>query len=330
MGLQPKIENNKKGFIKTCAKCGCPLGDDCFAPTKSPFFADGTISICDDCIDKMIAADDSWNYLDKLCQLCDIPFIPAEWEKIKNMDDKRVFHRYADIFKEAQYSDIDWEKFEKAYKSLNDAGQLEGEIPGLAEKRRKELQDKWGHNYDDEALEYLEHLFKGLMNTQNVNGSLQIDQALKVCKMSYELDRRINEGSDFDKLLSSYDKMIKAAEFTPKNVKNINDFDSCGEVIKWMEKNGWRNQFYDDVSRDIVDETLKNIEASNQRLYTNESNIGEDITNRIKSLQNVQKMENYYDTNKDYDLEEYGDEVYDETFAADEKEEFDPQEDEVL
>ena len=49
---------------------------------------------------------------------------------------------------------------------------------------------------------------------------------------------------------------MRAAEFTPKNVKNINDFDTFGEAAKWMEKNGWRNRFYDNVTRDIVDETL--------------------------------------------------------------------------
>jgi molybdopterin converting factor small subunit len=77
--------------------------------------------------------------------------------------------------------------------------------------------------------------------------------------MSYEIDCRIREGADFDKLLASYDKLVKTAEFTPKNVKNINDFDSVGELIKWLEKKGWRNKFYDNVTRDVVDETIKNI-----------------------------------------------------------------------
>jgi hypothetical protein len=59
--------------------------------------------------------------------------------------------------------------------------------------------------------------------------------------------------------LTSYDKLVKTAEFTPKNVKNINDFDSVGELIKWLEKKGWHNTFYDNVTRDVVDETMKNI-----------------------------------------------------------------------
>jgi hypothetical protein len=162
------------------------------------------------------------------------------------------------------------------------------------------------------------------MTTQNVNGALQVDQAIKICKMSYEIDNRIREGSDFDKLLSSYDKLVKAAEFTPKNVKNINDFDSVGELIKWLEKRGWKNAFYDGVTRDIVDETIKNFQNFNQRLYTNESGIGEQITERINGLKSVKQIEDesYYGTNKEYDLDEYDNQgymtlVHDEDFRAD-------------
>jgi hypothetical protein len=42
-------------------------------------------------------------------------------------------------------------------------------------------------------------------------------------------------------MLSSYDKIIKIAEFTPKNAKNAADFDSVGELVRWLEKKGWKN-----------------------------------------------------------------------------------------
>jgi hypothetical protein len=195
---------------------------------------------------------------------------------------------------------------------LKAAGALEDELPEIADKKRKQLKEKWGSNYDDEALRYLEGLFNGLMTTQNVNGALQVDQAKKICKMSYEVDRRIDEGTDFDKLLSSYDKLVKAAEFTPKNVKNINDFDTFGEAIKWLEKNGWRNTFYDNVTRDIVDESMKNFQNFNQRLYTNESSMPEEIARRIEALKTTAKMEqeNYYGTDKEYDLDAFEREGY--------------------
>lgn len=273
--------------------------------------------------------DDSWAVVDKVCQLADIPFVPKEWERLRDMDETNVFYRYANIFQASEFEGLGWGDYYKAFLELKQANQIETELPGLAEQKRQSLKEKWGGNYDDEALQYLEQLFDGLMTTQNVNGALQIDQALKICKMSYEIDRRIEGGEEFDKLLSSYDKMVKAAEFTPKNVKNINDFDTFGEATRWMEKNGWRNQFYDNVSRDIVDESMKNFQAFNQRLYTNESSIPEEISRRLEALKSTAELEqngvlkeNYYETDKDYDLDSFEQDGYEALIHDSANEEF--------
>ncbi|MCQ2411157.1 MAG: hypothetical protein MJ053_06845 [Elusimicrobiaceae bacterium] len=259
------------------------------------------IPICNSCVDSIIeGANGDWSQVDKLCQYADIPFIPREWEEIYNTNKYNAFYRYAEIFQKSDYDTIAWDDYYKAYKELRNQKRLEEELPELAEEKRKQLVSKWGANYDDEALGYLEELFNGLLSTQNINGKLQADQAMKICKMSYEIDRRIAEGSDFDKLLTSYDKLVKTAEFTPKNTKNLNDFDTFGEATKWMEKHGWRNTFYDNVSRDVVDETLKNFQNFNQRLYINESGMGEQITQRLEALKHTAEMENYYGTNKNY------------------------------
>jgi hypothetical protein len=45
------------------------------------------------------------------------------------------------------------------------------------------------------------------------------------------------------------------------------------------------------VPRDVVDETIANIQAFNQRLYTNESGIGEEITRRLENLKTAQQLE---------------------------------------
>jgi hypothetical protein len=298
------------------------FGEEGFAPTKSFFYPDGVIPMCNDCVDREIAAHGGdWDYIDKMCQMADIPFVPKEWERLCEMNEQEVFYRYATIFLGSEYEGIGWSDYFKAFKELKAAGVLEEELPEVADRRRQELKDKWGANYDDEALRYLEGLFNGLMTTQNVNGALQIDQAKKICKMSYEVDRRIEEGSDFDKLLSSYDKLVKAAEFTPKNVKNINDFDTFGEAIKWFEKRGWRNTFYDNVTRDIVDESMKNFQNFNQRLYTNESSMPEEIARRVEALKATAALENenYYNTDKSYDLDAFEREGYEVAFDGDDE-----------
>lgn len=314
MGLQPNIARRRNFAIKTCNRCGGTFAPSNFAMTKSIFYPDGALPICNDCIELyLVDVDFDWREVNKLCQYADIPFVPKEWERMRELNGDKVFSKYAEVFAQSEYEDLGWHEYFEAFRDLKSAGQLDDELPGIADQKRRSLQERWGANYDDEALNYLENLYNGLMTTQNVNGALQVDQAVKICKMSYEIDSRIREGADFDKLLTSYDKLVKAAEFTPKNVKNINDFDSCGELVRWLEKKGWRNTFYDKVSRDIVDETIKNIQAFNQRLYVNESGIGEEITSRLEALKNANAMENqdnYYGTNKEHDLDEYEDGGY--------------------
>ena len=306
-------------MLKDCVHCAGSFGPEGFAPTKSPFYADGVITICNDCIDKMINEHGGdWQFVDKLCQMSDIPFIPREWEKIVEMNSVGAFYVYSQIFLNSEYDGLGWSDYFEAFRRLRDAGKIEEELPGLSEEKRARLQKMWGANYDDAALDYLDTLYQGLLSTQNINGKLQMDQAQKICKMSYEIDRRIEEGTDFDKLLASYDKLVKAAEFTPKNVKNINDFDTFGEAAKWMEKNGWRNRFYDNVTRDIVDETIKNFQNFVQRLYTNESNIGDEVTRRMEALKRTAELEsgdnNYYGTGDEHDLDSFEREGYEVVF----------------
>lgn len=320
MGLTPNIQKKKKNFLlKECSHCAGSFGVEGFAPTRSIFYADGVIPICNDCVDQLIREHDGdWDFIDEICQMANIPFVPKEWENIAEMNPRGAFYKYAQIFLNSEYDGIGWSDYFKAFRSLRDAGKIEDELPGLSEDKRARLKKTWGANYDDAALDYLDMLYQGLLSTQNINGKLQIDQAQKICKMSYEIDRRIEEGTDFDKILASYDKLVKIAEFTPKNVKNINDFDTFGEAAKWMEKNGWRNRFYDNVTRDIVDETLKNFQNFVQRLYTNESNIGDEVNRRIEALKKTAAIENddYYGTNKEYDLDQFERDGYEVVFEG--------------
>ena len=320
MGLTPNIQKKKKSFLlKDCSHCAGSFGVEGFAPTRSIFYPDGVIPICNDCIDQLIREHEGdWDFIDQICQMANIPFVPKEWENIAEMNPHGAFYKYAQIFLNSEYDGIAWKDYFDAFRALRDAGKLEEELPGLSEDKRARLKKIWGANYDDAALDYLDMLYQGLLSTQNINGKLQIDQAQKICKMSYEIDRRIEEGTDFDKILASYDKLVKIAEFTPKNVKNINDFDTFGEAAKWMEKNGWRNRFYDNVTRDIVDETLKNFQNFVQRLYTNESNIGDEVNRRIEALKKTAAIENddYYGTNKEYNLDQFERDGYEVVFEG--------------
>jgi len=309
MGLQPKIK--RKVLFRDCPICGNTLSLSEFAPTTSIFYPDGVIPICGHCIDNWLKEQDwNWDAIDKLCQMADIPFIPKEWENLKEMSEDNLFARYAMICQKSEYYGVGWKKYYDEYQELKKNGDLGSVLPLIGDAERQELQLKWGSNYDDEQLTYLENLYKGILTSQSVNGALQDDRALKICKISLEIDERIRAGEDFDKLLASHDKLVKQADFTPTNIKNLNDFDSIGELVKWMEKKGWQARYHDGVTRDIVDETVQNIQSFNQRLYTNESGISEQIEARIASLKNVKDLEDNFGSENEFKLEDYDNEGY--------------------
>lgn len=314
MGMQPKIQKAPAPFIvKKCNICGGSYGPESFIKTRSLFYPDGYLPVCADCVEKMLTEQDfNWELVDKLCQYADIPFVPAEFERLHEMNGNKVFSVYAEVFLSSEYDGLGWKEYYNEFLKLKEAGVIEDELPILKEERRKKLKEKWGSNYDDEELQYLENLLDGLLQTQNISGALQFDQALKICKISLNLDSKIREGADFDKLMGSYDKLVKTAEFTPKNVKNASDFESTGELIKWLEKRGFKSKYYDNVTKDIVDETIKNIQAYNQRLYTNESGIGDEITRRIEALKSAKDLENYYNIGQEFDIDEFENEGYEE------------------
>jgi len=305
---------------KKCVRCGQMKDSFSFLRSKSFMYPTGYVDVCVDCLGGYLEENNfNWNTMDKICQYLDIPFeINRYAELMKTNSAADLLKAYNLIYFTEEYEGIDWTSYQEAYKELDAAGALDEVVPGLADEKRHKLQEKWGFNYDDEALNYLENLYDGLLLTQNINGALQGDQALKICKISYEIDCRIREGADFDKLLASYDKLVKTGEFTPKNVKNASDFESMGELCRWLEKRGFVNRFYDGETRDVVDETIKNIQSWNQRLYTNESGIGDEISQRIQALKTAAELENYYDLNQNNtDFDDYENEGFEELFKDD-------------
>ena len=306
---------------KKCVCCGQMKDSFSYLRTKSFMYPSGYVDICVDCLgNRLERSDYDWNVMDKICQYLDIPFKVDKFEELRPTHSApELLKSYNLIWFTEEYDDIDWSSYQEAYRELDAAGALDEVIPGLSDEKRRKLEEKWGYNYDEEALTYLENLYDGLLLTQNINGALQGDQALKICKISYEIDNRIRAGEDFDKLLASYDKLVKTGEFTPKNVKNASDFESMGELCRWLEKRGFKNPFYDGETRDVVDETIKNIQSWNQRLYTNESGIGDEITQRIQALKTAAELESYYDLNdSETDYDNYENEGFEKLFSDDE------------
>ena len=278
---------------KICTKCKDEKTTAHFIAVNSPLHS-GSLPVCRECLAKMISSapeKERWNVIDKICQWADVPFLPGEWEKLYQANGKDTLGVYIAIFRTEQYKTLDWMTYNNVYLQLLEEGRVEDAIPELREKRLQDWRRKWGTGYDEEQLEYLENLHLGLINSQNVVGALNEDQALKLCKISLIIEEKIRGGVDFTKDLKAYDELAKLSNLTPKNVKDANEFDSFGEVYAYLEKTGWQNKYYDGAVRDEVDNTEKNIKNWIRYLYINETGIAEEIEQRINNLKVAAELE---------------------------------------
>ena len=278
---------------KICTKCKDEKTTAHFIAVNSLLHS-GSLPICRECLAKMISSapeEERWNVIDKICQWADVPFLPGEWEKLYQANGKDTLGVYIAIFRTEQYKTLDWMTYNNVYLQLLEEGRVEDAIPELREKRLQDWRRKWGMVYDEEQLEYLENLHLGLINSQNVVGALNEDQALKLCKISLIIEEKIRGGVDFTKDLKAYDELAKLSNLTPKNVKDANEFDSFGEVYAYLEKTGWQNKYYDGAVRDEVDNTEKNIKNWIRYLYINETGIAEEIEQRINNLKVAAELE---------------------------------------
>jgi len=139
------------------------------------------------------------------------------------------------------------------------------------------MHTKWQLECSKDEYKYLETLHNDIKRTQNVVSGSQEDAAKKMCKLSLLADRDLKSGLSGEKFLKAYNDLAKASDFTPKNAKNVGDFDSCGELFKWLEKRGWDREFYDFNNRDDVDLTMSNVQEYLRRLVMGEPGLAEEV-----------------------------------------------------
>ena len=112
-----------------------------------------------------------------------------------------------------------------------------------------------------------------------------------MAKISFEIDRAIANGEPIDKLITAYNKLQLQAGFTSDNARDMNSFESVSELALFYEKIGWEKKFHNNELNDVVDVTMKNIQAYNTRLWNNESTIVDQVEERIQQKKNIENIE---------------------------------------
>jgi hypothetical protein len=268
--------------IKQCAKCAKTIDERFYLKTNSPWFPDGRSNICTECLEGMLQSDDMVA-VDSLCRWLDYPFLIDEWTKLFLVNKGQTLRVYSQMYFGGAYEGLNWDIMNKKIRTAIENGTLEKKVSILRDEWRKEMQQKWQGTYTDDEFEHLEYLHMDILRTQNVVTAIQKNWALVWCKKALQIDKDIHADVSTKDAIKECNDIIKAAGFEPKNAKNIGDFDSAGELISYLIKKGYKQQFYDGKDRDLVDLTIKDTQAFLRRLVNGEPGLADQVQQRKDS-----------------------------------------------
>lgn len=285
----------KSDDVRMATGCG---PNATIVPSKNPL-------IPDICIEKVQGLLDYNNVEDAdfFCRTYNLPFEPTIWINMAKEYQDRVFEEYTKLYNDDEYNEDQYENWNKdLWKDLNEEWglvqtheHLVSKIKPIKEGFMLRNQIKWGSNYTFEELITLENLFVNTLSANDVSNPMQIDAIKKACKMSVALDRAIVDGDarEINDLSKAYQSFIKTAKIDDLITASSQDvISNVAQLVEYIEKEGFEFTFYDDVERDIVDKSLKDIQQFLQRLVmdaTGLDSVFETISNAVKEEDAVKK-----------------------------------------
>lgn len=230
--------------------------------------------ICTNCLNEKVDIDDL-NEVNYFCRTFNIPFDPNLWLKMRKEFKQNVFKEYSSFFLEPgtqSYKDPDkdlWDQVNNEWKLIRTHEEKIMKIEPIKEGFMLRNQIKWGSNYTFSELVSLEALFVNTLKTNDVSNPMQIDAIKKACKMSVALDRAIVNGdskeiNDLSKAYQNFVKTAKIDELITASSKEV--ISNVAQLVQYIEDQGFQFNFYDNVDRDIVDKSLKDMQNFLQRL----------------------------------------------------------------
>lgn len=275
-----------------CDNCRKEKPNAEYAPTSSAFFPQGHINICYDCIEKNVDGNDL-NQVDRFCQHCNIAFMPNEWLKLWKRDEKGAFRKYLNSYYDLNYGKFDWGEQNERLMELAKNGTVEYEIEALKPEYIHKLKINWGDLPELDLLR-LEKYFNSSLNDYNVQTEAQRDMLRKICRLSIMIDQDLINGKVDKDAIAQYDKLMTSALKTLETTQQ-EGISSVGQVIEFIERNGYQPRFYEGIPKDELDMLEKNIQEYLRDLVLGEVNITEIYERRKNIVERSEKEFKYED-----------------------------------
>lgn len=263
-----------------CKKCKKEKVIQDFAPAYSPFWLDGHIDICYDCLDKMVDYSDL-NQVDRLCQYANMAFLPEEWRKMLKREGAGAFRKYANVYHEINYYKFDWGQQNEELKRVAEEGMAAFELEELKPVVLRDLRLKWGEAATEMDLVRMERYFNRSLSEWGVTKETEKDQLRKVVRLSVMMDNSLASGKPNKELSEMYNKLMAQLSKTVGDKEEVG-YNSLSQLVAFIERNGYKPQFYDGVPRDEIDMMMDDIQGYLRDLVASEVNFEEMLERAIE------------------------------------------------
>lgn len=257
--------------------------------------------VCEKCLTETLDASNlvQANFF---CRTYNLPFKPDEWIRLYDKCGTSVFKQYTRMFYDSNNENLYyqsatkdwWTELNEEWATCHTFEELIAKIEPIKRKFIERNAVKWGPNYTFEELVQLENLLVSTLRANDISNPLQIDAIKKACRISIELDKAIEAGDSkgIKELSSAYSSFTKTAQIDNVIEASNNDIiATVADLADYIEQCGGKFTYYDNVDRDIVDKTIKDIKDYNYHLVCDATGLGATLERITQSFhQNLEQQ----------------------------------------
>lgn len=298
---------------RTCMKCRQPLPLSHFKETPSCFFPAHRSLICSSCLEKMIDPQ-NLDKVDALMRYLDLPFDLDTWTSLYEKNGNQTLTAYFETLRDDHYASVSWSEENERWRLAREEQTIDEDIAVLSRAKVLKLTKKWGGDYPQEDLLFLENFYDQIIASQNVSTPILKEYAKDLCEVELRIKKGLRAGIDVKKDMDARDNIIKMAKFDAANSKSAADFESVGELMVYYGKKGWHPKWHNEP-QDSIDFLMKDIQTYLQRLVSNEGTFADQVEEKRKAFNTAEKIEEAEDDIR-FEVDEETIEYEDEEEAA--------------
>lgn len=166
---------------------------------------------------------------------------------------------------------------------------------------------KWGKQYTYGDIIKMDGMYIKTLRSNNITNPLQKEAVKTLCKIQVELDEAIaaKDAKAIKDFSTAYATFAKQADLeTMINETKTEDITTVSELYQYMEELGYIFKYYDGVTRDEADKTIKDINDTLRRCVMESTTLGPVLEQMIKDKQKKDEEEYASKVSENESLEE--------------------------